>query len=492
MKRRAMRLAAVLCTALASGCTSAAFDIQSRTLADATCSGTLSFRLFGDDTSPVKLVAQPATGALFDFIDSVNATGGIRGCQVEAQYADTAYDPAKAVEAYNGWKAQASWSNVSTLIGIGSDMMRPVATLAAADEKLVLLGGFNGDLASPVPVQQAVSVPFVNDSFTETSQDLQKTSNGYPYVFFPGTDYSTAARVAMAFVAQQSGKRVGFFHCEESYTFCIDPVYAASSYLKETGSVALGRRLMVSMTLQPTDISTVLVPQLINYFAKEVKRSQDDPTYAPVDWVWLGNTGASVYMMGGAIRAALGYVNAGGPLLDGGATSIAPNTYAVKVIANNFAIDENLDTLSQGYSRGFWYGVQPISLYGDMLAPGMSDLLTVHDTYRAGSAYPPGGTASTYQVVHYVYGYTFAILWKKAVEAVLDERKPVTGRNLKEAMEKLDRLDLGSITADRLTFTPTDHRPQGAEYIYHLDSTGKLVRVTAPLSLPMKDSWKGW
>jgi hypothetical protein len=297
----------------------------------------------------------------------------------------------------------------------------------------------------------------------------------------------------MAFVAQQSGKRVGFFHCEESYTFCIDPVYAASSYLKETGAAALGRRLVVSMALQPSDIQTVLVPQLIAYFAKEVKRSQDDPTYAPVDWVWLGNTGASVYMMGGAIRAALGYVNKGGPLpADGGYVVLAPNTYAVKVIANNFAIDENLDTLSQNYSRDLWYGVQPIALYGDLSAPGMTDLLAVHDQYRPTSSYPPGGTANTYQVVHYVYGYTFAILWKRAVEAVLDARKPVTGRNLKEAMETFDRLDLGGITADRLTFTPTDHRPQGAEYIYHLDATGKLTRVTAPLSLPLKDTWKGW
>ncbi len=74
-------------------------------------------------------------------------------------------------------------------------------------------------------------MPSLSDGFVEASVRVHKQSPGYPYVFFQGTDYTTAARVAANFAWRQGARRDGLLLLLDQLVLA-DPVDGAKTFLE--------------------------------------------------------------------------------------------------------------------------------------------------------------------------------------------------------------------------------------------------------------------
>jgi len=70
-----------------------------------------------------------------------------------------------------------------------------------------------------------------------------------------------------------------------------------------------------------------------------------------------------------------------------------------------------------------------------------------------------------------------------------DKKGKITGPSVKAALETLKDFDTGGLTPEKITFTPTDHRPHSTVSITAIEK-GKLV-VKKNITLPRKAEWLG-
>lgn len=433
-----------------------------------TCEGTIVVRVLADLTGPTSDVGVPFYQAELDLIREINESGGIRGCAIEVEARDYAYDPAAALTIYEDWKAQPSWSDVATIFGWGSGDSLALAPLVEIDEKPFLSASYIGGLASPMPVEIQVNVPEFTPAFGESTFPQQVTSDGHPYNFFSGTDYSTAIRIAMFHAQTRGAKRVGFFACSAAY--CTGPLPAARTYAKEIG-LDIGRSLVLELSGTEQEYVTAIRA----FFEAELRhRDTVDPDYEPVDWVWSGNTTKTTAYMARAIAEVNKPVAAGGLGL------------SVQLVVNNWGFDEDLYSRCPNACPDVVHGIMPFLAYGDARARAMADVVALHDKWRAIDS-----ETQTYKNVRYVQGYVNVLMFRLAAERVIDGGQRVTGPTIKAALETFDKVDTGGLTA-RLSFSPEDHRPQSTESIYRFGPDGALVNEPPDRTIVMDPSWLGW
>jgi hypothetical protein len=328
---------------------------------------------------------------------------------------------------------------------------------------VIVSGAYAGELAAPAASSVDVEVPSLSGAFVAASVNVRKQSPGYPYVFFQGTDYSTAARVAANFAWRQGARRMAFFNCSTS-AYCTDPVDGAKTFLAQLGGTRIGRDLAIEMT----DNQATVDAKVHEFFAQERAHRAAHPDYEMVDWIWFGNTRASAARLGKALkkaRAALGV--------------------EAHVIAINWSVDEALYGLCGDACRGF-YVVQPYPMFGDPTCSGAAGLVADHDRYRAVDGEP----VSAHRVAPYVYGRVAVAAWKIAVERLLDQGKPITGSNLRASFESFENVDIEGFAS--VSYSPSDHRPQSGARIARVGANGSLEPVGQPLSLSLQGTWLGW
>ncbi|HEX2689632.1 MAG TPA: ABC transporter substrate-binding protein, partial [Kofleriaceae bacterium] len=388
------------------------------------------------------------------------------GCPVDYEAMDYGYIPGNAQSIYDGWKASPDWSNVAAILGWGSTDSILLAPQVRDDKKPFLSASYFGGLASPNPVVRDVTIPELSAStFQEISFPQHFTSDGFGYNFFAGTDYSTGSRIGMFHVVTQGGKRVGFFYCSADY--CKGPIPAARAYAKAQG-LLLGRDLTVELT----DTQSVYDTKVMQYFMQEKNQAAADSTYKIVDWVWGGNTTKTTAYL----AKSLAKMN----------TALGLN---VHLIVNNWGFDENLFGLCGSDCVDTVHGIMPFVAYGDNRAGEMAKVTALHDKWRQMDAATDGNV--TYKNVRYVQGYVNVLLFKLAVEKVITSGKSlINGDNIKTALEEFNGVDTGGLTG-RLTYSPTDHRPQSTESIYKFNSNGQLV-LESQRTITMVDDWLGW
>lgn len=426
------------------------------------CSGVLHVRVLFDQTGPTRDVNLDTAQAILDYLEDLRAHGGLRGCSIEIEVADTKYDVETALAAYRTWRAGPHWASVSTVFGGGTAVIQALGPLAAEDKKVLVSLAYGGVLGTPLPVSRSVEIPSLSSSFVEATLPVAKRSAGFPYVFFPGTDYATSARVAMSFAWKRGAKRVGFFACSTT-AFCTDPVDGAKTFLPNLGT-RIGRDLAIELD----DDEATIERKLDDYFTVELRHAKEDKSYAPVDWIWFGNQRTGLARLGRALQRVRQRMK-----LD------------VNIIANNWALDESITEACGSDCTGF-FGVQPLPAFGDGTASGMPRLLELHRTRRAAMNDAP----TKHTTAAYVAGYVAAQAWRDAVENVVDAGQPVTGDNLRAAYERFRQKSIDGFAT--LTYSPTDHRPQAAARVYVLGPTGTLDKVGQPLSIELKDDWLGW
>lgn len=429
----------------------------------ATCTEPIRIRVMYDMTGATKDVGTAAGKGEHDYLRAINDAGGIRGCKLDIDVQDTRYDKHASLEVYGAWRARPDWSAVSAIFVQGTPMTQALGPLASADEKVVISGAYAGELAAPAPASAEVLVPSLNDAFVEASVLVHKQSPGYPYVFFQGTDYTTAARVAANFAWRQGAKRMAFFYCSTSQ-FCTDPVDGAKTFLKLLGGTRIGRDLFIELD----DDEAAIERKIARFFQQERAHKAAHADYEIADWIWFGNTSANSAALGRAIAKA---THAAGP--------------QVRVIGNNWSVDESLFARCGDACAGF-HVVQPFAMFGDLTAAGTAGLLADHAKYRK----LDGDPADAYRTVQYVYGRVAVATWKLAVERLLDQGRPVTGPNLRAMLESFRGVDVEGFAA--VSYTAADHRPQSGARITQLRAGGRMEAIGQPLSLSLQPGWLGW
>ncbi len=426
------------------------------------CEGTVRVRLLFDLTGPTRDVNVDSARAIGDYLDDLRAHGGLRGCAIEVESADTKYDVETALAAFRAWRARPDWASVSTVFAGGTSIVQAVGPLVAEDGKVLVSLAYGGALAAPVPVARSVGVPSLSPAFAEATLPVAKRSAGFPAVFMPGTDYTTSARVAMSFAWKRGAHRVGFFACTTT-AYCTDPVDGAKTFLPTLGT-KIGRDLAIEID----DDDATVERKVEAYFRAELDHAAQDKSYVPVDWIWFGNQRTGLARFGRALARVKQHL----PI-------------DVQVIANNWALDESIYAICGDACVGF-FGVQPLPAFGDGSAVGMKRLLEVHRAARAAAHEP----ADAHATAAYVAGYVAADAWHAAAEAALDEGHQPTGVALRGAFEKFSQRSIDGFAT--LTYTATDHRPQASARVYVLAAGGKLDKVGQPLSIALDDAWLGW
>jgi hypothetical protein len=396
-----------------------------------------------DMTGDTKEVGTAAGKGEYDYLRAIDAAGGIRGCRLDIDVQDTRYDKRASLEVYAAWKARADWPDVSTIFIQGTPMTQVLGPLASADRKVILSGAYAGELAATGPTTVDVAVPSLSEAFAEAQVVVRKRSPGYAFVFFQGTDYTTAARVAANFAWRQGARRMAFFYCSTS-AFCTDPVDGAKTFLKLLGGTRIGRDLFVELG----DDAPAIEHKVLRFFHDELRYKASHPDYEIADWVWFGNTSPNAASLGRALKKVKDQLGV-----------------AVHVIGNNWSVDESLYGRCGDACVGF-HVVQPFALFGDPTAAGTAGLLADHARYRA----VDGDAPDAYKIVQYVYGRVAVATWKIAVERLIDQgtagHRPQPARGARELSQRRHR----RVRDDRL------HRDRSPTSVRRADHAARRAR----------------
>ena len=135
---------------------------------------------------------------------------------------------------------------------------------------------------------------------------------------------------------------------------------------------------------------------------------------------------------------------------------------------------------------GNTYSVQAFAAFGDLRHAGMEELMRVYSKWRGKDGEPE----NKWRNMRYVQGYVSFFVFRKGVEKLLDDKKELTGKNLKEAYESFRNLQTGGLTPP-ISFTAEDHRPTNITRIYSMNAQGKL-QFEDEINIQLKPEWLGW
>ena len=481
----------------ASGCNQL-FDIERGTYVEPgdggghPCEGSISVKIASDFSGTATDIAIPYHFGLYDYLRKLNDTGGIRGCPIEIEVADNHYDPQTTATVIDAWRSgDSKWSKVVTVFVFGTGPTMRVGPQLMAEHKVIIPGSYAGSLASPVPVSKDISYPVVNDTFQQIRFSERKTSAGWPYVFFPLTDYGTAIRLGVQSAWRLTPGKIAMAHdTADACSYCAEPLAAGKSYVESLPGMSLGRDLIFPQTSSQADAPKIN-DAVQKYFAEEITHVIADPSYVPVSWIWSGNSVFGSSTLGAAVAVAQKTIAAD--------TRIPPavaSKWTLRVIANNWGIGETTSGTCGAGCDDIFYGLFPVPRYGDLKnASVMATLVALHDAYTAKDFAPnppmPARRSGDHRDVRYVQGFAAGVLWEKGMLAAIDAgHSNPTGEDLKQAFETFRQVDLG-ITAGPVTFTATDHRPQSEESVYKLDSNGNLAWVDN-YQVELVQDWLGY
>jgi branched-chain amino acid transport system substrate-binding protein len=432
-----------------------------------TVKGTLQIRTMMDYTGPTSDNAAVYYQGIKDAMREANATGGIKGYQLNEIFYDHAYDLDKAKAKFLEWKADPSYPSVLMFFSWGTPDTQMFSADAAADGKPFISGSYANTLATPVEQMHTIIMP--DGSMRDFHADAA------PFNFFAGTDYGTQARVGMEFVKKQMGKRVAFAYCRES-PFCAEPIPAGRTWAKQ-----IGLEPMPTETDPTKPVETAFLNVTLSDDYAKTKKTVSDyvdshggiGTPASVDWYWVGNSITTSLYVAKALREHTRELG-------------QPDSMAPKVIANMWGMDERAWEMCGADCVGNTFVVMSFASYGDLTVPGMEQVVALHDKYRM----MDGDALTKYANVRYVQGYVSFFIFQRALEQVIDHGKEINGRNLKDEFESFRNLESGGLTAP-ISFTADDHRPTNRVRIYSMNQYGKFQYEDA-ISVQLQTDWMGW
>ena len=369
---------------------------------------------------PVKI------GALFDLTGATADVG-------------TLY--AKGLQAYVEWKNANGGINGRPIQLIGQDYGYKVpnaeqlySQYTAQDKVLAIQGWGTADTEALRPKISEDKIPFMSASYSVNLAFPKET----PYNFLVGTTYSEQLQVGLQWAAEdwkKKGKtgapKIAYLHSNSG--FGLSPLDDG-----DKTAVALGmeKGLRIPMPAATADMTTQLT-QAQQYGA---------------NYIFIQNTS-------GAGATAMKTAKTLGMLP------------AVQIVCLNWCTDELSLKLAGDAGEGL-VGVTPYA-FPDASLPGMKDATEFAKTK---------GTTLEAEGLHYTQGWWTMAIMAEGIKRVLDGGKPLTGENLKAALETIKDFDTGGVTSSKITFTPDDHRGQRTVDLYQVKG-GKWTSLAKGVSV---------
>lgn len=441
----------------------------------ARCEGDIHVRLLVDLTGPDAERGIPYFKGELDRIRQINLEGGIRGCPIVAVAGDAQSDPATAREIHTGWLADPTWGDVVTVFSFSQGTVAELGADLAAGEVALVSARTAGEHLAPGPLEVGADLVTVDADFEFALSRGTRTSPGYPRSFSATSDDSTSGRLGMAFLATQRPNKVGFVGCDD--TECVAPLAATASQASVEQGLRIGRTLSLDSTADDAAVGAAVFA----YFEEELAQRAADPTYTPVDWVWVGTDArlAQASLAGlGRVRSELGW--------------------PVRALVGYRAFDESLARGCAG-DCSYMYGVSPVAAYDDD-DEDLERLREIHDAWRADDAIGMDGNPAevdedgdplAFHTMRYVHGSLSILLWQRAVEHVVDFHQALDAPAIARALESDEPLELEGLTSP-VALSAVDHRPQSSARVYRARADGTLGLVAEDVSLALQERWLGW
>jgi ABC-type branched-subunit amino acid transport system substrate-binding protein len=497
----------VLTLATISGCTNIVGVSSNPVLGENKCEGTTYVRIASDFSGAATDIGIPHFWGIYDYLRNLNAAGGIRGCSIDIDVKDNSYTPAKTIDIVNGWRTtDPHWKDVSALFIFGTGPTTAVGPQIMTEKKVVIPGSYAGSLASPAATRKDVRYDAMNADFNTATLDDSKDSPGWPYIFFPATDYGTAIRLGVQAAWTIQPGRMSFAHdTADKCAYCVDPLAAGKSFLPSLQGMSIGRDLIIPQTSAASDAPKIhaavdaffndaTTGELAHFTSANTAAAWN---YEPVSWVWSGNSVYASAILAKEIVAVQQRIDTD-PAVQ---AILAGNkrNWKIRVIANNWGIGETTTTIcGVDCNKDVIYGLFPVPRYAEPNSSGMGQLTALHDHYaNLDTTAPPPAPITPrkledYRDVRYVQGYAAAAMWAKAMNLAIDRgSKNPTGEELKSALESFNGQDVDGLTAGPITFTGGDHRPQSSASIYRVDQNGSLSFVNK-FAIGLVPDWLGY
>jgi branched-chain amino acid transport system substrate-binding protein len=298
------------------------------------------------------------------------------------------------------------------------------------EEKVVAIQGWGtNDTEALTGFLAADKIPYLSASYSAHLMDMAKA----PYNFFIAADYSTQLRAGLKYIKddwkEKRAPKIAFIYPNHPYG--IAPIKAGKEYAKELGFEIVGDEEVPLKAIEANS-------QMLSLKSKGA------------DFAWIGGTTPSTAVI----------------LKDA-----KKNGLTTKFFVNIWGNDEDLVKMAGDAAEGA-LGMQTAAIYGENV-PGMKLIKEV--------------TKDQYQNTHYIRGWVSMMVLCDALN-IADKKGQLNGPGVKAALEGLKDFDTGGLTP-KITFTPTDHRPNMTVKIYEYQK-GKMV-LKATTDLPRKMEWLG-
>jgi branched-chain amino acid transport system substrate-binding protein len=298
------------------------------------------------------------------------------------------------------------------------------------EEKVVAIQGWgSGDTEALTGFLAADKIPYLSASYSAHLTDINKA----PYNFFIAADYSTQLRAGLKYIKdnwkEKRAPKVAFIYPNNPYG--IAPIKAGKEYAKELGFDIVGDEIVDLKAIEANS-------QMLSLKSKGA------------DFAWIGGTTPSTAVI----------------LKD--AKKLGLQT---KFFVNLWGNDEDLVKMAGDAAEGAM-GMQAAAIYGENV-PGMKLIKEI--------------TKGQHQNTHYIRGWVSMMVLCEALK-IADKKGQLNGPGVKAALETIKDYDTGGLTP-KITFTPTDHRPNMSAKVYEYNK-GKLV-LKKTIDLPRKAEWLG-
>lgn len=348
--------------------------------------GTIRIGQITNRTGDTSDIGIPLANGVRDAWRWINEQGGVRDRPIRLIEREAGYNVPRTISYYRELTTD---YEVPLIHGFGTPDSEAVMDLAGRDQVIYMPTSYDERFVNPEVA---------------------------PYFFITNTDYSTAARGAVRYVAEQGG---ALALARNPGGFGMAPIPA----IKEEAS-SLGVSIVAEEDLSYTPTSAV--QQALSF------------RNSGASYIWMGNTHTSMSVLARDLRRQ--------------------ESDAI-IIGNIYAGDENFIRSAGNDAEGHLalYGSVP---YGDTSAPAMESIMAAN--------YSNPDT-------HYIRGWAQALIAAEVIGMVIDEGLEITGENLREMFYKLDDFSPGGLVP-AVSYSPQSHRPNSYAGIYQVRN-GEWVKI---------------
>jgi len=368
----------------------------------------------GGDTAPIKIgimadltgptadVGRPYNEGMLGYVDWLNAQGGVGGHKIEAMSNDYRYEVPAAEELYKKYITEGAVA----IQGWGTGDSEALRTKVASDK-----------------------VPFMSASYAEALTDPAAS----PYNFVVAPTYSDQMRVALNWIAKDSGgqAQVAVFHNDSP--FGTAPLADGQKWIEEKG-LGLGYK-------------TYPMPKTPNFVGLLSQAQAQGAQY-----IVIQNSSSPAAQVAKDIKA---------------------QGLNMKIVCLNWCSDELFIKTAGSTNAEGHIMIQPFA----PPSANKAGHATISEYVKS-----KGATLED-EGLHYVQGWYTMDVMAKGLEKALNGGGELTGESIHGALESMDKVDTGGVVGTgEVSFSSSSHRGSTGSGIYQVKN-GAMVEI-APNQVP--------